>query len=107
MGYEQLVRFAGILGLQKPLHHKSFIAISRNVRDVAMDAISANLARSRELTMSEVGRDDIAIMYDDGPGSWCEHRRSEALGKPAPAHTPLLTKAQGMAILPIYKRLTN
>ncbi|CAN8014692.1 unnamed protein product [Ixodes persulcatus] len=42
-----------------------------------------------------------------GPNSWCKHKRAEALGEPAPHHTPLLTKAQGMAILPIYKRLTD
>ncbi|KAH6943670.1 hypothetical protein HPB50_025062 [Hyalomma asiaticum] len=43
----------------------------------------------------------------DGPESWCKHKRAKALGKPAPAHTPLLTKAQGKAIFPIYKRLTD
>lgn len=42
-----------------------------------------------------------------GPDSWCKHRRAEALGKPKPGHTPLLTKAQGLAIMPIYKRLTD
>ncbi|KAM7314836.1 uncharacterized protein ISCGN_004620 [Ixodes scapularis] len=39
--------------------------------------------------------------------SWCKHRRAEALGEPAPDHTPLLTKAQGLALLPIYRRLTE
>ncbi|XP_037512469.2 uncharacterized protein LOC119389334 [Rhipicephalus sanguineus] len=43
----------------------------------------------------------------DGPESWCKHKRAKALGEPAPAHTPLLTKAQGKAIFPIYKRLTD
>lgn len=42
-----------------------------------------------------------------GPNSWCKHKRAEALGEPAPRHTPLLTKAQGLAIMPIYKRLTE
>ncbi|XP_075736299.1 uncharacterized protein LOC119161920 [Rhipicephalus microplus] len=42
-----------------------------------------------------------------GPDSWCKHRRAEAQGQPAPCHTPLLTKAQGLAVLPIYKRLTD
>lgn len=42
-----------------------------------------------------------------GPNSWCKHKRAEALGEPAPHHTPLLTKAQGLAIMPIYKRLTE
>ncbi|XP_050034085.1 uncharacterized protein [Dermacentor andersoni] len=41
------------------------------------------------------------------PDSWCKHRRAEALGEPTPRHTPLLTKAQGLAIMPIYKRLTD
>ncbi|KAH7967702.1 hypothetical protein HPB52_001662 [Rhipicephalus sanguineus] len=72
-----------------------------------MDAIGANLARSRELTVKDVGGDDIAVMYDDEPESWCKHERARALGEPAPAHTPLLTKAQGKAIFPIYKRLTD
>ncbi|XP_077496918.1 uncharacterized protein LOC144107678 [Amblyomma americanum] len=43
----------------------------------------------------------------EGPSSWCKHKRAEALGQPPPAHTPLLTKAQGKALLPIYKRLTE
>lgn len=42
-----------------------------------------------------------------GTESWCKHQRAEALGEPAPRHTPLLTKAQGLAVLPIYKRLTD
>ncbi|XP_037504717.1 uncharacterized protein LOC119379487 [Rhipicephalus sanguineus] len=42
-----------------------------------------------------------------GPNSWCKHKRAEALGEPAPRHTPLLTKAQGLAIMPIYMRLTE
>ncbi|KAH8009972.1 hypothetical protein HPB51_023028 [Rhipicephalus microplus] len=42
-----------------------------------------------------------------GPDSWCKHRRAEAQGQPAPCHTPLLTKAQGLAVLPIYKRLKD
>ncbi|XP_077549490.1 uncharacterized protein LOC144162721 [Haemaphysalis longicornis] len=43
----------------------------------------------------------------EGVESWCKHRRAEALGEPAPDHTPLLTKAQGEALLPIYRRLTE
>ncbi|CAN7988722.1 unnamed protein product [Ixodes hexagonus] len=43
----------------------------------------------------------------EGVESWCKHRRAEALGEPAPDHTPLLTKAQGLALLPIYRRLTD
>ncbi|XP_077561420.1 uncharacterized protein LOC144177720 [Haemaphysalis longicornis] len=42
-----------------------------------------------------------------GDESWCKHKRAEALGEPAPDHTPLLTRAQGKALLPIYKRLTD
>ncbi|CAN8021772.1 unnamed protein product, partial [Ixodes persulcatus] len=79
MGYEQLVRFAGIVGLQKPMHHKSFTAISRKVCDAAMDAISQNLAKSRQLTKSEVGGDDIAVMYD---GTWQKrgHKSHNGIG---------------------------
>lgn len=79
MGYEQLVRFAGIVGLQKPMHHKSFTAISQKVCDAAMDAISQNLAKSRQLTKSEVGRDDIAVMYD---GTWQKrgHKSHNGIG---------------------------
>lgn len=43
----------------------------------------------------------------EGATSWCKHRRAEALGEPTPDHTPILTKAQGLAVLPIYKRLTD
>ncbi|KAH6933276.1 hypothetical protein HPB50_013930 [Hyalomma asiaticum] len=43
-----------------------------------------------------------AINIADGPSSWCKHRRTEALGEPAPDHTLLLTKAQGKAILVAY-----
>ncbi|XP_040354443.1 uncharacterized protein LOC121045565 [Ixodes scapularis] len=43
----------------------------------------------------------------DGEESWCKHKRALALQAPAPAHTLLLTKAQGKAVLPIYKRLTD
>lgn len=43
----------------------------------------------------------------DGEESWCKHKRAIALQAPAPAHTPLLTKAQGKAVLPIYQRLTD
>ncbi|XP_077509270.1 uncharacterized protein LOC144120579 [Amblyomma americanum] len=43
----------------------------------------------------------------DGNESWCRQKRAQALGEPAPDHTPLLTKAQGKAVLPIYKRLTD
>lgn len=43
----------------------------------------------------------------EGVESWCKHQRAEALGEPAPDHTPLLTKAQGEALLPIYRRLTE
>lgn len=42
-----------------------------------------------------------------GVESWCKHNRAEALGETAPIHTPLLTKAQGLAVMPIYKRLTD
>lgn len=42
-----------------------------------------------------------------GPESWCKHKRAEAMGEPAPQHTPILTKAQGLALLPIYKRLSD
>lgn len=42
-----------------------------------------------------------------GPESWCKHKRAEAMGEPAPHHTPILTKAQGLALLPIYKRLSE
>ncbi|XP_077517442.1 uncharacterized protein LOC144128181 [Amblyomma americanum] len=70
MGYEQLVRFSAVLGLQKPMHHKSFSAITRKVRDAAMSAVSENLARSRQITHSEAGGDEIAVMYD---GTW--HKR--------------------------------
>lgn len=34
-------------------------------------------------------------------------RCADAFGEPAPARTPILTKAQGKAVLPIYKRLTD
>ncbi|CAN7950083.1 unnamed protein product [Ixodes hexagonus] len=43
----------------------------------------------------------------DGESSWCKHKRAQALGEPAPPHTPILTTAQAKAILPIYKRLTE
>lgn len=43
----------------------------------------------------------------EGATSWCKHRRAEALGEAPPDHTPILTKAQGLAVLPIYKRLTD
>ncbi|XP_075751069.1 uncharacterized protein LOC142817685 [Rhipicephalus microplus] len=43
----------------------------------------------------------------EGVESWCKHQRAEALGEPAPDHTPLLTKARGEALLPIYRRLTE
>nr|XP_050030259.1 uncharacterized protein LOC126526384 [Dermacentor andersoni] len=43
----------------------------------------------------------------EGATSWCKHWRAEVSGEPALTHTPLLTKAQGKAILPIYKRLTD
>ncbi|XP_075737571.1 uncharacterized protein LOC142777120 [Rhipicephalus microplus] len=43
----------------------------------------------------------------DGKESWCKQKRALALGEPAPEHTPLLTKAQGKALLPTYKRLTD
>lgn len=43
----------------------------------------------------------------EGATSWCKHKRAEALGEPAPDHTPTLTKAQGKAVLPIYRRLTD
>lgn len=61
------------------MHHKSFTAISRRVRDAAMDAIGANLARSRELTVKDVGGDDIAVMYD---GTWHKrgHKSHDGIG---------------------------
>ncbi|KAG0445194.1 hypothetical protein HPB47_018671 [Ixodes persulcatus] len=40
----------------------------------------------------------------EGATSLCKHKQAEALGEPAPDHTPTLTKAQGKAVLPIYKR---
>ncbi|KAH8009015.1 hypothetical protein HPB51_008945 [Rhipicephalus microplus] len=48
------------------MHQKSFTPVSRKVRDAAMDDISANLERSKELAVRELSRDDIAIMYDVG-----------------------------------------
>ncbi|KAH6933494.1 hypothetical protein HPB50_015631 [Hyalomma asiaticum] len=66
MGYEQLVRFLGIVGLPKPTHHKSSAAISQKVH-AAMVAISENLSKPGQLTQSEVGGNDIAVMYD---GTW-------------------------------------
>ncbi|KAH8034575.1 hypothetical protein HPB51_025773 [Rhipicephalus microplus] len=38
--------------------------VSRKVHDAAMDEVSANLVRSKELAVRELSRDDIAIMYD-------------------------------------------
>ncbi|XP_050028801.2 uncharacterized protein [Dermacentor andersoni] len=43
----------------------------------------------------------------EGTTIWCKHRRAEALGEPTPDHTPILTNTQGLAVLPIYKRLTD
>ncbi|XP_075748832.1 uncharacterized protein LOC142814262 [Rhipicephalus microplus] len=43
----------------------------------------------------------------DGDTSWCKHKRAQALGEPAPPHTPILTPSQGKAMLPVYKRLTE
>ncbi|KAH7969439.1 hypothetical protein HPB52_018192 [Rhipicephalus sanguineus] len=43
----------------------------------------------------------------DGDTSWCKHKRAQALGEPAPPHTPILTPSQGKPMLPVYKRLTE
>ncbi|XP_075736386.1 TBC1 domain family member 13 isoform X2 [Rhipicephalus microplus] len=67
IGYEQLVRFAAVVG---SMHQKSFTPVSRKVRDAAMDDVSTNLERSKELAARELSRDNIAIMYD---GMWHKH----------------------------------
>ncbi|KAM7296829.1 hypothetical protein ISCGN_021984 [Ixodes scapularis] len=69
IGHDQLVRFCGILGLPKPLHHKTFSNISKKVHAAATKAVSDNLAEARRASASEA--------------------------------------AQGKAVLPIYKRLTD
>ncbi|XP_050027338.3 uncharacterized protein [Dermacentor andersoni] len=70
IGYEQLVRFSSVIGLHKPMHHKSFAAISRKIHDAAMSAVSENLRKLREITKRDAGGDNIAVMYD---GTW--HKR--------------------------------
>ncbi|XP_077554044.1 uncharacterized protein LOC144168921 [Haemaphysalis longicornis] len=79
MGYDQLVRFSAIAGLPKPMHHKSFAAISRKVHGAAMSAVSKNLETSRQLTRSEVGEDNVAVMYD---GTWQKrgHKSHNGIG---------------------------
>ncbi|KAH8022550.1 hypothetical protein HPB51_025262 [Rhipicephalus microplus] len=71
IGYEQLVRFAAVVGLQKPMHQKSFKPISRKTRDAAMDDVTANLVRLKELAVRELSRDDSAIMYNEGRAVQC------------------------------------
>ncbi|XP_077496137.1 uncharacterized protein LOC144107026 [Amblyomma americanum] len=79
MGYDQLVRFTAIIGLHKPMHHKSFAAINRKVHDAAMSAVSENLEKSRAITKSDVGGDNIAVMFD---GTWQKrgHKSHNGIG---------------------------
>ncbi|KAH7948238.1 hypothetical protein HPB52_019696 [Rhipicephalus sanguineus] len=115
VGHEQLVRFCAILGAPKPVHHKTFTAIGKKVHTAAMKAAAENLARARELTAAEAGSTNVAVMdgasshkfCPDGDTSWCKHKRAQALGEPAPPHTPILTPSQGKPMLPVYKRLTE
>uniref|UniRef100_A0A1E1X6X9 Putative kolobok-4 hm n=1 Tax=Amblyomma aureolatum TaxID=187763 RepID=A0A1E1X6X9_9ACAR len=67
IGYEQLVRFCAIMGLPKPMHHKTFNAITKKVHAAAMSAVVRNLEKAREVTKNEVGGMDTAVMYD---GTW-------------------------------------
>ncbi|KAG0439124.1 hypothetical protein HPB47_016749 [Ixodes persulcatus] len=54
-----------------------------------------------------IGHEQLHKFCPEEVESWCKHRRAKALGEPAPDHTLLLTKAQGLALLPIYRRLTE
>ncbi|KAG0423235.1 hypothetical protein HPB47_000970 [Ixodes persulcatus] len=43
----------------------------------------------------------------EGAMSWCKHKQAEAPRGPRPNDAPILAKAQGTALLPIYERLTD
>lgn len=88
MGYNQLVRFSTIVGLPKPMHHKSFAAVSRKVHNAAMSAVSKNLEISRQLTRSEVGGNNVSAMYH---GTWQKrgHKSNNGIGTVVPLDTGL------------------
>lgn len=67
IGHDQLSRFCAIVGLAKPMHHKTFQAISKKVHDAAMRAVTENLNQARAVTKQVVGSSDVAVMYD---GTW-------------------------------------
>ncbi|XP_040074766.2 uncharacterized protein LOC120846929 [Ixodes scapularis] len=87
-GHEQLSRFCAILGLPKPMHHKTFNSIGKKVHYAAMTAASQNLEKARLLTKEEVGGADVAVMFD---GTWQKrgHKSHNGVGTAVSVDTGL------------------
>ncbi|KAH7975086.1 hypothetical protein HPB49_023484 [Dermacentor silvarum] len=66
-GHDQLSRFCGIIGLPKPLHHKTFHGMAKKLHGAAMEAVSQNLEQARRATKDTVGGGDVPVMCD---GTW-------------------------------------
>ncbi|CAN7945252.1 unnamed protein product [Ixodes hexagonus] len=67
VGHEQLSRFCVLLGLPKPMHHKTFAGITKKVHLAATKAAAVNLELSRKMTAEEVETTQVAVMFD---GTW-------------------------------------
>ncbi|KAH9364941.1 hypothetical protein HPB48_017964 [Haemaphysalis longicornis] len=81
------------------------MAITGNTRGNLRDVCTATLA-SHFHSCSTDGAGSHSLC-PPSPESSCKHERAEAMAEPAPQPTPLLMKAQGLAPLPIYKRISG
>ncbi|XP_070383699.1 uncharacterized protein, partial [Dermacentor albipictus] len=88
VGHNQLVRFCAILGLPKPMHHKSFTAITKKVHLAATKAVADNLELARNATAQEVGSANLAVMFD---GTWQKrgHKSHNGIGTAISVETGL------------------
>ncbi|XP_037572861.2 uncharacterized protein LOC119455530 [Dermacentor silvarum] len=87
-GHNQLVRFCAVLGLPKPMHHKSFTAITKKVHLAATKAVAENLKLARKVTAQEAGSANVAVMFD---GTWQKrgHKSHNGIGTAISVETGL------------------
>ncbi|KAM7308391.1 hypothetical protein ISCGN_012025 [Ixodes scapularis] len=65
VGHKQLSRFCVLLGLPKPMHHKTFAGITKKVHLAPTKAAAVNLELSRRMTAEEVETTQVAVMFGD------------------------------------------
>ncbi|KAG0413128.1 hypothetical protein HPB47_009702 [Ixodes persulcatus] len=67
VGHKQFSRFCVLLGLPKPMHHKTFAGITKKAHLAATKAAAVNMELTRKMTAEVVEATQLAVMFD---GAW-------------------------------------